>query len=128
MNLDRPNRLRKGFTLLELAVTIAVIIILAGVGFLGVKPYFDYQDGRAASETLSSVKAAQLLYLADNPSTQVADLTQDLLLPYLPNGTWPALPAVSGQTQPTINCNVFPPTSSYDPSGSTTDNLWDTGK
>ena len=54
------------------------------------------------------MKAAQLMYLADNPSTPVANLTQALLLPYMPNGTWPTLPLVDN-VAPTINCTVFPP-------------------
>ena len=90
------------------------------------------RDGRAAGEALRSVKAAQLMYLADNPSTAVAALTQASLLPYMPNGTWPTLPTV-GTVVPTINCAVFPPvallgTTTYDPSGSATDGLWDVGQ
>src|ERR1700738_4362545 len=112
-----------GFTLVELSVTIAVIILLAGAASLGIKPYYTYRDGRAAGEALRSVKAAQLMYLADNPSTPVANLTQALLLPYMPNGAWPTLPTVGGVV-PTINCAVFPPVAllsgaTYNPSGST---------
>jgi prepilin-type N-terminal cleavage/methylation domain-containing protein len=121
-----------GFTLVELSVSIAVILILAGAASLGVKPYFAYRDGRTAGEMLRSVKAAQLMYLSDNPSTAVANLTQGLLLQYMPNGTWPTLPSV-GVVVPTINCTVFPPVAllsgvTYDPSGSTTDGLWDVGQ
>jgi prepilin-type N-terminal cleavage/methylation domain-containing protein len=125
-----------GFTLVELSVTIAVIILLAGAASLGIKPYYAYRDGRAAGEALRSVKAAQLMYLADNPSTPVANVTQVLLLPYMPNGTWPTLPLVNNVAPaPTINCAAFPPvavlsgtTTPYDPSGSTTDGLWDVGQ
>jgi len=78
------------------------------------------------------VKAAQLMYLADYPSTPVANLTQALLLPYMPNGNWPILPSLNGAV-PTINCAVFPPVAvlggtNYDPSGTTTDGLWDVGQ
>ena len=123
-----------GFTLVELSVTIAVIILLAGAASLGIKPYYAYRDGRAAGEALRSVKAAQLMYLADNPSTPVANLTQALLLPYMPNGTWPTLPLVNNVAPaPTINCAAFPPVAvlngtPYDPSGSPTDGLWDVGQ
>ncbi|MFZ3376642.1 MAG: hypothetical protein WA183_13915, partial [Chthoniobacterales bacterium] len=97
-----------------------------------VQPFIAYRDGRAAGEALRSVKAAQLLYLADHPATPVNTLTQALLLPYMPNGAWPTLPKVGTQT-PTINCSVFPPVAAlgggtYDPSGSPTDGLWDVGK
>jgi prepilin-type N-terminal cleavage/methylation domain-containing protein len=121
-----------GFTLVEMTVAIAVILVLVGIASLGVKPYYAYRDGRAAGEMLRSVKAAQLMYLSDNPSTAVTALTQALLTPYMPNGSWPTLPLV-GAVQPTINCTVFPPVAllsgaTYDPSGSTTDGLWDVGK
>jgi type II secretory pathway pseudopilin PulG len=116
----------------ELSVVIAIILLLAGAASLGIKPYYAYRDGRAAGEALRSVKAAQLMFLADNPSTAVTALTQTLLLPYMPNGTWPTLPTVAGGPA-TINCAAFPPvavigSTTYDPSGSTTDGLWDVGQ
>src|SRR5260370_11398674 len=112
--------------------TCALPIFLAGIVSISVQPFIAYRDGRAAGEALRSVKAAQLLYLADYPATPVNSLTQALLLPYMPNGAWPTLPKVGTQT-PTINCTVFPPVAvlgggTYDPSGSSTDGLWDVGK
>jgi prepilin-type N-terminal cleavage/methylation domain-containing protein len=126
------SRSNRGTTLIELSVAIAVILLLAGAASLAIKPYLAYRDGRAAGEMLRAVKAAQLMYLSDNPSTQVANLTQALLLPYMPNGAWPTLPSVNGQV-PTIDCTQFPPKAvlngaPYDPSGSTTDGLWDVGQ
>src|SRR5580704_6067479 len=126
-----PDFRASGFTLIELSITIAVILILVGAASLGIKPYYAYRDGRAAGEMLRSVKAAQLMYLSDNPSTAVTALTSALLLPYMPNGTWPILPLV-GTVSPTINCAVFPPVAvlsgvTYDPSGSPNDGLWDVG-
>jgi prepilin-type N-terminal cleavage/methylation domain-containing protein len=127
----RASRSKSGFSLVEMSVVIAVILLLAGAASLGIKPYYAYRDGRAAGEMLRAVKAAQLMYLSDYPSTPVANLTQALLLPYMPNGAWPTLPLVNGQ-QPTIDCTQFPPVAvlggTYDPSGSTTDGLWDVGK
>jgi prepilin-type N-terminal cleavage/methylation domain-containing protein len=121
----------RGFTLVEMTVVIAVILVLVGAASLAVKPYFAFRDGRAAGEALRAVKAAQLMYLSDYPSTAVTALTQALLLPYMPNGTWPTLPTV-GTVVPTISCTVFPPVAllsgvAYDPSGSLTDGLWDVG-
>jgi prepilin-type N-terminal cleavage/methylation domain-containing protein len=121
-----------GLTLMELSITIAVILILVGAASLGIKPYYAFRDGRAAGEMLRSVKAAQLMYLSDNPATPVSALTPNLLLPYMPNGAWPTLPSV-GNVVPTINCAVFPPVAllngvTYDPSPTTTDGLWDVGK
>jgi prepilin-type N-terminal cleavage/methylation domain-containing protein len=126
-----------GFTLVELSVTIAVILILAGIVTISVKPFVAYRDGTAAGEMLRSVKAAQLMYLADHPATDITDktaVTQPNLLKYMPQGNWPTLPSVNGRGTPTINFNVFPPVaelpsgSLYDPSGSTTDGLWDVGQ
>jgi type II secretory pathway pseudopilin PulG len=119
--------------LLELSVTIAVILLLAGFVTISVQPFVAYRDGTAAGEMLRSVKAAELMYLADNPATPITALTQANLLPYMPPGNWPTLPSVNGQT-PTIDFNnYFPPVAvlngnRYDPSGSTTDGLWDVGK
>jgi type II secretory pathway pseudopilin PulG len=126
------SRSTSGATLVELSVTIAVILLLAGAASLAIKPYLAYRDGRAAGEMLRAVKAAQLMYLSDNPSTPVANLTQAQLLPYLPNGAWPVLPSVNGRV-PTIDCTKFPPQAllggaPYDPSGSPTDGLWDVGQ
>jgi prepilin-type N-terminal cleavage/methylation domain-containing protein len=122
----------RGFTLVELSVVIAIILLLGGAATLGIKPYYAYRDGRTAGEALRSVKAAQLMYLADHPSALVSSLTPDSsstgLLPYMPGGTWPILPSLNGAV-PTINCTVFPPVISVpDPSGSTTDGLWDVGQ
>jgi prepilin-type N-terminal cleavage/methylation domain-containing protein len=132
MRLSLQSRSTSGVTLIELSVTIAVILILAGIVTIGVKPFIAYRDGSAAGEMLRSVKAAQLMYLADHPATDITTLTQANLLPYMPQGNWPTLPSANGQT-PTINFDVFPPVAelngaTYDPSGSPNDGLWDVGK
>jgi type II secretory pathway pseudopilin PulG len=121
----------RGVTLVELAITLGVLVLLASLVTLGVKPYYAYRDGRAAGEALRTVKAAMQLYLADNPSAQVSSLTPALLAPYLPGGNMPTLPSVNGTT-PTIRVTSFPPVAilngnPYDPSPSTTDGLWDAG-
>jgi prepilin-type N-terminal cleavage/methylation domain-containing protein len=128
----RTKRLKAGFTLVEMSITIAIILVLVGGASLGIQPYFAYRDGRTAGEMLSAVKAAQLMYLSDFPATPVTSLTPALILPYIPHGTWPTLPLVNG-VAPTINCAVFPPEvrlggTIYDPSGSATDGLWDAGQ
>jgi len=114
-----------------MTLAIAVILILAGAASLSVKPYLAYRDGRAAGEMLRAVKAAQLMYLSDNPSTLVANLAQNNLLPYMPNGAWPILPSVNGQV-PAIDCTKFPPVAvlngaTYPPSLKT-DGLWNVGQ
>jgi type II secretory pathway pseudopilin PulG len=119
-----------------MTVAIAVILVLAGVASLGVKPYYAYRDGRTAGEMLRAVKAAQLMYLSDNPSAALTSLTLGTsgnLTPYMPNGTSPTLPMVNG-VQPTINCTVFPPVAVLSgatyPSASpaATDGLWNVGQ
>jgi type II secretory pathway pseudopilin PulG len=132
MKYSLKSRSEHGVTLVELSITIGIIIILAGIVSLSVQPFIAYRDGRAAGESLRAVKAAQSMYLADNPATPVNTLTQAMLQPYMPNGAWPTLPKVGAQ-QPTINCAVFPPVATlggatYDPSGSPTDGLWDVGQ
>jgi prepilin-type N-terminal cleavage/methylation domain-containing protein len=132
MKLLLHSRSTRGTTLVELSVAIAVILLLAGAASLAIKPYLAYRDGRAAGEMLRAVKAAQLMYLSDNPSTQVANLTQALLLPYMPNGAWPTLPSVNGQV-PTIDCTKFPPVAlvggaPYPPGPAKTDGLWNVGQ
>jgi type II secretory pathway pseudopilin PulG len=121
-----------GTTLVELSVVIATLILLTGIVSLGVGAYSAYRDGQNAGEILRSVKAAQMTYLADNPSASVSSLTPALLQPYMPNATWPTLPTVGSQ-QPSINCAVFPPVAvlngqTYNPSGSQTNGLWNVGQ
>jgi type II secretory pathway pseudopilin PulG len=118
-------------TLIELSLTLGVLILLASLVTIGVKPFYTYRDGRAAGEALRTVRAAMQLYLADNPSTPVSSLTPALLGPYLPGGNMPTLPSVNGVT-PTIRVTSFPPvailnSNPYDPSGNPTDGLWDAG-
>lgn len=132
MRYSLQSRSNQGTTLVEMSIVIGVILILASIVSLSSAPFFAYRDGRAAGESLRAVKAAQLMYLADNPATAVNTLTQAMLLPYMPNSSWPTLPKVGNQT-PTVNCAVFPPVAvlggaTYDPSGSPTDGLWDVGK
>ena len=126
------SRSNRGTTLVELSIVIATIILLTGIVSLGVGAYSAYRDGQTAGEVLRSVKTAQMMYLADNPSASVSSLTPALLQPYMPNATWPTLPTVGSQ-QPTINCAVFPPVAvlnglTYNPSGSQTNGLWNVGQ
>ena len=129
----RASRSKSGLTLVEMTVVIAVILVLIGAASLGIKPYSAFRDGRAAGEALRSVKAAQLMYLSDSPSTLVINLTQAELTPYMPQGNWPTLPSVNGQV-PTINCTVFPPVAVLNgatyPSASpaATNGLWNVGQ
>jgi type II secretory pathway pseudopilin PulG len=133
----RPASFSSAVTLVELAIVITVLLLLASMVVIGVTPYVAYRDGRQAGEALRSVYAAQMNYLADNPGVDLTSLTPadaaTRIVPYLPNGaSLPLLPSVNGET-PQILVNRIPPVASldgidpYDPSGSTTDGLWDIG-
>lgn len=126
---------KPAFTLLEMTVVIMVLLALIRIGFVSTKKMTEWKLGRAASETLRSVYAAQRMYLADNPTTLVSSLTSALILPYMPNNVavMPTVTSLSG-TSLSIIVTVSPPIINsgngvaYDPSGSTTDSLWDVGK
>jgi len=124
----------RAFTLLEMTIVIMVLIALLSTGLFISRKTNDWKLGRQASETLRSVYSAQRQYLADNPTVSVSVLTNILLLPYMPNSP-AAMPTVTSlsNTTLTIIVNVMPPVVNngigvaYDPSGSTTDSLWDVG-
>lgn len=136
MKLHRSSHnFKAAFTLLEMTVVILVLLALIRVGFVSTKKMTEWRLGRSASETLRSVYAAQRMYLADNPTVAVTSLTSALILPYMPNNVtvMPTVTSLSG-TALSIIVTVSPPIINsgtgvaYDPSGSTTDSLWDVGK
>ncbi|SHK33054.1 prepilin-type N-terminal cleavage/methylation domain-containing protein [Rubritalea squalenifaciens DSM 18772] len=124
----------KGVTLIELTIVILILLLLVSSAFLGVGYFRDWQKGVAASEDLKEVYAAQRLYLSEHPTVLVTDLTKEKVVPYLPDGAadFPVVKGLDDQTL-TIDITKSPPVfmdggTVYDPSGSTTDNLWDAGK
>ena len=134
------NPARGGFTLIELSVVIFILIALLSMGFGMSKAIDTWKKGKEASETLRSVYTAQRLYLADHPTTALSTLTHTLVAPYIPNGNGTTVPTTPSLTNATLyaRVNVSPPYwtttaggtsgSAYDPSGSTTDSLWDVGQ
>ena len=139
-----PVRPKKAFTLLEMTIVIMVLLALVKMSMSGFSKVDQWRLGRAASETLRSVYSAQRMYLADNPMTPVANLTEAMLIPYLPNrNPAAALPATLVAAFQTVsplkgvalgfNVAVSPPQFTqagvrYDPSGGFTDSLWDVGE
>jgi type II secretory pathway pseudopilin PulG len=125
----------KAFTLLEMTIVILVLLTLVGVGLFSSKKMGEWRLGREAGETLRTVYSAQRMYLADNPTKLVSEITTSNLIPYLPNNAT-AMPTVTSLTGSTlsIKVDVSPPVINagsgvaYDPSGSSTDSLWDVGK
>lgn len=132
----------RGFTLVELTLVISIILLLVTVGLKSSSVFKNYRAAREASDILRTVYVAQRTYLADNPTTAMGSITPALLLPYIQNG-----PAVfpTGRSLTGTNLNIFVgssppfftatgtvsgtnPPARYDPSGSTTDSLWDVGE
>lgn len=118
-----------------MTVVILVLLSLIKIGLFTFNKMDEWRLGREASETLRSVYSAQRMYLADNPTVSVSEITSTLLLPYLPNHAT-VMPTVTSLTGTTLGLliNVSPPAINagsgvaYDPSGSTHDSLWDVGE
>lgn len=131
----KSHPVRSGFTLVEMTVVIMVLLTLLGTGLYVSQQYGNWQLGRAAGESLRTVYAAQRMYLADNPTAVVANITSAQVIPYLPSRatTLPTVKSLKGATL-TIRVNVSPPNINngsggiYDPSGSPTDSQWDVGQ
>jgi prepilin-type N-terminal cleavage/methylation domain-containing protein len=125
----------KGFTLVEMTVVLMVLMTLLGTGLFVSKQYGNWQLGRVAAEELRTVYAAQRMYLADNPTAVVSNITGAQIIPYLPSRatTIPTVKSLTGATL-SIRVNVSPPTINngsggiYDPSGNPNDSLWDVGQ
>jgi type II secretory pathway pseudopilin PulG len=136
MTADRnPHRHPLAFTLVELTLVIAIMLMLVGIGFSVSGNSRRALLGREAGEALRSVYTAQRLYLSDYPLEPVATLTAAKLVPYLPN-RMTTIPTVKSLTNTTLNIKVtvFPPVVvdnggiTYDPSGNSKDSLWDVGE
>ncbi|MGB6221987.1 hypothetical protein [Haloferula sp.] len=118
-----------------MTIVIMVLLALVSMGTLGTRGIEKWQAGKEASETLRSVYIAQRTYLADNPTAPLSSLTEAKLLPYIPNrrADFPKIKGLDKALR-SINVNVSPPVvkdssgTTYDPSGSPNDSLWDVGE
>ena len=127
-----PNR---AFTLLEMTIVILVLLSLIGTGVFSSKKIGEWRKAREAGEVLRTVHTAQRMFLSDNPTTLVANITAANIIPYLPNNAtaMPTIESLDGATY-SILVNQSPPVINagsgvtYDPSGSNNDSLWDVGK
>jgi type II secretory pathway pseudopilin PulG len=122
-----------GLSLIEVTLVIGLMLALASIVTYSVSSMTDWRKGRDAAEKLRAVYLAQKSFLADQPSKSYATFTAAELIPYLP-GRPEAMPVQTGMNNEALNFNVqvMPPvlrngTTIYDPSGSTTDGLWDVG-
>jgi len=126
---------QKAFTLLEMTIVILVLLTFLGIGVFSARRLGEWKLGRQAGETLRTVYSAQRMFLADNPTTIVGNITAANIIPYLPNNatSMPTVESLAGANL-TILVNQSPPVINdgggvvYDPSGSNTDSLWDVGE
>lgn len=134
---------RKGFTIIEITVVLAVLLVLIGIFVYSYGGYQDWKKGSEAGTRLRAVYAAQRTYLAEHPTVQVADVTAADIIPYLSGGAGfltTAKPTVADLEAAdlvvedldgnslVIIVSTSPPTitGDYDPSGKD-DGLWDVG-
>lgn len=131
----QTGSIKAAFTLLEMTIVIMVLIALISTGLFVTSKMDDWKRGREASETLRSVYSAQRMYLADNPTKLVSAITSADIVPYLQNSatSLPTVKSLTGNSL-TIMVNVSPPVINagsgvvYDPSGNSSDSLWDVGE
>jgi len=128
------RRRARGLTLIEISVTLFLLLSLASVTAFSLGGIKQWKLGRRASVELQSVYLAQKSYLADHPTKLISSVSAADLEPYLPSTmtSIPTVEALDGSTL-TIDFTVMPPVtesggSTYDPSGSSQDGLWDVGR
>jgi prepilin-type N-terminal cleavage/methylation domain-containing protein len=133
-------RSRRAFTLLEMTIVIMILVALLGSGLFVSTKMDEWKLGRQASESLRMVYSAQRMLLADRPTLSVSAITATSdpstgIIPYLPNQATsvPTVKSLTG-TSLSILVNVSPPVvnagsgTTYDPSGCSSDSLWDVGE
>ena len=125
------DRFHRGFSLIEISMVIALMLgLLTIVGF-NISSMRDWQKGKDAGLSLQAVFAAQRGYMADHPTADIATVTSAELAGYLPSGgSMPTFESLDKEVL-TLDHSVMPPRllldmTVYDPSGSTSDGLWDT--
>jgi len=128
------RRFHQGATLIEISIVICVLLALMSTSLYFGSQIKEWKAGKEAAEQLRGVYAAQRMYLADHPTTAVTSLTSANLIPYLPNnpGVMPTVLSLDDD-ELGINVTVSPPVLTlgnavYDPSGSSSDSLWDAGE
>jgi len=123
----------RALSLIEITLVIGVMLTLVSIVTFSVGSIMDWRKGRDAAEKLRAVYLAQKSFLADQPSKSFATFTDAELIPYLPGrpGAIPVQLGMDGEAL-VINVQQLPPVFSngvdrYDPSGSSSDGLWDVG-
>ena len=89
------NGFRKGFTLLELLVVVAIIGLLASIILASMKNAREKARYSRTKEELHQFATALELYASDHNGMYPADVTRSIppgLEVYLPGGNWPNAP------------------------------------
>ena len=140
------KRLCRGVTLIEMTVVILVLLTLIGVSVSAITGYNNFRRGTEAAQILRNVYNAQRTYLSENPTVNVDTLDADFadeIIPYLSQTAVdvdgnPEIPTIElGDITYGVDVSVIPPVftvngaagaTPFDPSGSTSDGLWDVGQ
>ena len=138
-----PRKFKCGVTLIEMTIVILVLLLLISVSITSISSYREFKDGTAAAQALRNVYNAQRTFLSENPTVPVSLLTPAAITPYLSetandgSGNLVMPTIVQGGVTYGVDVSVVPPVftvggvagaTPFDPSGSTSDGLWDLGQ